>query len=562
MSSRNRSMVAFLAGLGGGMLKAQENERDRKRQEKIDAREDARFERERRGWEAQDALNTDLKDAAADREAVPGTVTGAEGNRVLTTDPAQTAAVQKTMADEAELRGEAAPTSRAGTGVMGKMARGNQIAEGEVDITRMNAPKARNQRVVDTLQKHGQIERAASMQNTMLDQQAKALGLESAQAQFADEQFNRRLSERLASPNWQDEAAGLLSETQVGALAGASVVARPTKDGKRMEFVASKEGQERVLGTFDKGDAGRAQFLQQVARVPLATKIGWIVEGERAAREEQRWQQTFDFNKKKEENDQQYRQRVLGLQMAQEARARQTHALAMEDAKIPPAVKLQAQTLAKQMETINGAMSKAMAEGMFDPNNPSSADLIKQQRVLGLQYQRLLAPYTPGSESKADPLGLNSPGAATGAAAAPGAGQPAASAAAAPAATSAPAAAPTAGGTPQLGPGGGYVPPQAAAGPMQAATARPQPSVAEVIAGPGAANSPALLASAQQKAAVIESLSAQMQEAQAGVVLAARSGGDVRGAMQQVAQVQAAVTEALAGMNEQQAAKVRAAAGL
>lgn len=555
----SRGMVAFLAGLGGGYLQAQDKNRAREREAKEDAWRDEQRGRQRADWEKQDKLDADLRDAGAERTAVQGTVTeGADGNKVLTTNPDQAAAIQKTMADEAELRGEAAPTSRAGAGVVG-MARGNQITDKPVDVAALNTPDARNKRVVDALSKNGQIERAMTMETSMLDQQAKRLGLDIQQAQWADDQFNRRLNERMSGPDWTKGAADILTETQIGGLGGATVSTRPTKDGKRVEFVATAEGKERVLGTFDQGDAGRAQFMQQVARVPLTSKIGWLVEGEKTKREEERWQKTFDFNKKKEENDQQYRQRVLGLQYAQERRLAEVHAVTMQDAKIPPGVKLQAQTLAKQMETANAALSKAMAEGMFDPNNQGTAELIKQQRVLGLQYQRLMAPYIPGSQNKADPLGLNGGG---GAPAADAAAQPAAAQAIPPAGARPPAPIAQPSGGMQLGPGGGYVPPQAAAGPMQQATAAQQPSVAEVIAGPGAAGSPALMASAQQKAAVIEGLAVQIREAQAGVAMAARGGGDVGSAMAQVAALQAQVTQALAGMNEQQAAKVLAAAGI
>jgi hypothetical protein len=542
----SRGMVAFLAGLGGGYLKAQDKRIEDERRAKIDAREEERFAREKKGWQEQDKLNQDLRDAAADRTVVSGTVTqSADGNKVLTTDPQQAAAIQKTLADEAELRGEAAPTSRAGQAVAGNMARGNQITDGPVDVAALNSPDARNQRTVDALQKNGQIERAATMQNTMLDQQAKRLGLESAQAKFADEQFNRKLTERLSGPNWKDEAASVLNDTQVGTLAGATVKAVP-KEGGKFDFVATKDGQSRVLGSFEDTDAGRAKFMQQVGRVSLESKIGWIVEGEKAKREEERWQQTFDFNKKKEENDQQYRQRMLGLQYAQERRLAQAHKATMEDAKIPPGVKLQAQTLAKQMETANMALSKAMAEGMFDPNNEGTKELIKTQRVLGLQYQRLMAPYIPGSENKADPLGLNGGGDKEPAAAPSGA--PAAAPAAAPTMTR-PAAAPVAQAAPT-------------APTMQQTVARPQPTLAEVIAGPSSSGNPALMASAQQKAQVIDGLAQQIKAAQAQVATTARSGGDVKAAMDQVAALRAQAIEATANMNPQLAAQVLATAGI
>lgn len=559
MSNR---MAAFMAGFGKGAMDGQDKIRQQEREKKEDEWRDEQRDNARRDRADQDALKADLKDAAADRTVVDGTVTQAGGNQYLTTDPAQTSAMQDTLAAEAELRGDAAHTSAAGKGVVGNMARGNEIVRGNADAAELNAPDARNQRVVGALQKHGQIERAAAMENTLLDQQAKRLGLEVAQVKFADDKFNRRLTERLSTPNWAAEAAAILDETEVGGLAGVTVTSRPTKDGKSVEMVAARNGEEKVVATYGNDESGKAAFLKQMARAPIENKIGWIVEDGRAAKEDQRWQQTFDFNKQKEENDQQYRQRVLGLQYAQESRARATHAAAMEDAKIPPAVKLQAQSMAKQLETINSAMSKAMAEGSFDANNPASAELVKQQRILGLKYQRLLAPYTPGAGANADPLGLA--GGKPEAAPAPGAGG------AAPAAR--PGAAPASAQPPvqpsyQVGPGGGAVPggwtpgASGAAPVAPPAASRPQASVADILAGPGA--SPSMTASAQQRAALVENLAAQLKTAQQAVVQNAQANPNgVGAAMADVATARAELTKALSGMNTQQAQQVLAAVGL
>lgn len=540
-------IASFLAGFGGGLMQGHTMKKREAREQKDDAWKEEQRDRQRKEDAEKDKLKQDLADAAAPRTTMQGIVTDGGGNRYLNADAVQAASMQDTLAAEAELKGESVPTQQPGTGVVGAMSRGNEITTEPVDTSKVNSADARNERVLGALRSNGQVERAMSMEGNMLDQQAKRLGLDVAQAKFADEQFNRKLTERLSSPNWGEEAAKMLDETEVGSLAGVTVTSRPTKDGKSIELVGVRDGKEKVVGTFENSDAGRAKFMQQVARVPLEAKIGWIVESEKSAREEQRWQQTFDFNKKKEENDQQYRNRVLSIQMAQESRARQTHALAMEDAKIPPAVKLQAQTLAKQMETINSALSKAMAEGSFDANNPASADLIKQQRVLGLKYQNLLTPYTPGAQKNADPLGLG--GGET-----PAAGAPASTPAAA--TTTQQASAPV----PRMGIGGGAMPP-AAAPAAAPAPAKEKPTVAQVLAGPSA--DPTLLASAQQKAQVVEQLAGQIKAAQAAVAQTARANpAGVGPAMQQVAAARAELTKALAGMNDQQAAQVLAAVGL
>jgi hypothetical protein len=250
-----------------------------------------------------------------------------------------------------------------------------------------------------------------------LEQKAKKLGLKVAELKFADDQFNRQLGQTFAeTPDWTQAAAQVLTKTQVGGLANVTVQAVPSQDGKKVDFVGqTQEGKQKVLATFDNTDAGKAQFLQRVMRAPVETKLGWIMED---AKEKQAQanadrafglqQSQFDLQKKETENNMQYRNRMLAIQQAQEGRSAATHRAAMEDAKIPPAVKMNAQALAEQIKSVDNALNKSMAEGMFDPANPGSQKLQEQRAALSIQYRRLLDPYIPGAQGKqADPLGLS-----------------------------------------------------------------------------------------------------------------------------------------------------------
>lgn len=535
----SRGMVAFLAGLGGGYLKAQDKAKEDERRAKDDAWQEEQRGRMRQEWKAKDALDADLRTAGQ-----PATVEEGAGGMVK----------PDTMdnRDVGLAENQALPN---GGLMQGQFKVGSKSyadkSEADKAVADHNAPQAVATRTADTLRKHGKVTEAMSMENAVIDQQAKKLGLDVAQAKWADEQFNRRITEQLsATPNWHDGAAKLLTDTQVGGMGGVNVTPKLSADGKTVEFVAQRGEQTKVLGQFSADANGMTKFMQQVARVPLESKIGWVVEGEKAKREEERWQQTFDFNKKKEENDQQYRQRVLGLQYAQERRLSEVHKTTMDDAKIPPGVKLQAQTLAKQMETNNAALSKAMAEGLFDPNSAGTKRLIEQQAVLTDQYRELMTPYTPGAKGpSADPLQMR---------------QPAASAAAqSPGQASQQPAAPQSSGQPQQTTAATAPAAQASARPtttMASVTAKKAPSLVEAIAGPGA--DPALTAIAQQKATAVSALAQQLKQAQAEVVTAAKSGGNIAAAQQKIAAARAEVTKLLAGMNEQQAAQVLSAAGI
>ena len=392
-------LASFLVGMGGGYIKSKDKQFERDRQAKEDAWMEEQRGRQRASWSKEDKLSTDLADAAAPRTTMQGTVTESGGQKLFSADPAQAAQLKGMAEGIADLEGTGPVTQQPGAAITGNMSKGHQITTAPVDAAKLNDPNARNQRVTDALMQNGQVERALTMETNVLDQKAKRLGLDVAELKFADEQFNRTLGEKFANtPDWTQAAAQVLSDTQVGGLAGIGVKPVPSKDGKKVDFVGQgPDGNARVLATFDNSDAGKAQFMQRVMRAPVETKIGWIVEEAKARQVQANSDRDFDLRKQESENAQQYRTRMLGIQQAQEARAQAVHRTTMDDAKIPSGVKMQAASLAKQIENIGTALNKAMAEGQFDPNNPGTARLLAQQADLGISYQKLLQPYTPGA---------------------------------------------------------------------------------------------------------------------------------------------------------------------
>lgn len=67
--------------------------------------------------------------------------------------------------------------------------------------------------------------------------------------------------------------------------------------------------------------------------------------------------------------------------------------LAKTEAKIPPAVKLLAAPISKEIDTISSALAKAQAEGMFDPNSESGKALLMRQADANKRLGDLVSPY-------------------------------------------------------------------------------------------------------------------------------------------------------------------------
>lgn len=274
--------ASFLAGMGGGYIKAKDKEYERERQAKEDA-----WREEQQGWQRadraeKDALRTSMKDAFADRSTIEGTaVTGTTGTS-LYKDPAQAQAAADEARIEAEMRGES-PSSVAtmkATGITGNMSKGHQITTDPVDLASLNSRDAKMARGVNALMAAGDPEKAIGMENTVMENQAKKLGLNVAQLKFSDDQFNRKMQETLSREgDFWGNASQVLTDTSLGGLAGVQVKPVVSADGKTVQLVGVKDGKEQVMFSAPNTAEGQLAFVQRISKADPATKIGWLKEG-------------------------------------------------------------------------------------------------------------------------------------------------------------------------------------------------------------------------------------------------------------------------------------------
>ena len=274
--------ASFLAGMGGGYIKAKDKEYERERQAKEDA-----WREEQQGWQRadraeKDALRTSMKDAFADRSTIEGTaVTGTTGTN-LYKDPAQAQAAADEARIEAEMRGESpsAVATMQATGITGNMSKGHQITTEPVDLASLNSRDAKMARGVNALMAAGDPEKAISMENTVMENQAKKLGLNVAQLKFADDQFNRKMQETLSREgDFWGNASQVLTDTSLGGLAGVQVKPVVSADGKTVQLVGVKDGKEQVMFSAPNTAEGQLAFVQRISKADPATKIGWLKEG-------------------------------------------------------------------------------------------------------------------------------------------------------------------------------------------------------------------------------------------------------------------------------------------
>lgn len=274
--------ASFLAGMGGGYIKAKDKEYERERQAKDDA-----WREEQQGWQRadraeKDALRTSMKDAFADRSTIEGTaVTGTTGTN-LYKDPAQAQAAADDARIEAEMRGESpsAVATMQATGITGNMSKGHKITTEPVDLASLNSRDAKMARGVNALMAAGDPEKAIGMENTVMENQAKKLGLNVAQLKFSDDQFNRKMQETLSREgDFWGNASQVLTDTSLGGLAGVQVKPVVSVDGKTVQMVGVKDGKEQVMFSAPNTAEGQLAFVQRISKADPATKIGWLKEG-------------------------------------------------------------------------------------------------------------------------------------------------------------------------------------------------------------------------------------------------------------------------------------------
>lgn len=193
-------MASFLAGFGGGYLKAKDKALEDERRAKQDAWQEEVQGRQRKEWESKDRLDADLKDAVTP-------VAVEQPNDVLKDD------------DGNDM--PAVPAFRAGAKRYATMEEATKAA-GE-----LNTPESQNTRVLDAYKRSGQFDKALTMQTAMRQG-------ELGEIQLANAKFQQRIGD------WMGGGFDGFRDGLNGYDGG------PFK-GKKVDFVLSEDGKTRSV---------------------------------------------------------------------------------------------------------------------------------------------------------------------------------------------------------------------------------------------------------------------------------------------------------------------------
>ena len=377
----SRGAMAFLAGMGTGYMNGEKEKKTQARQDKLDAQRDELHTSQ------MDKINQDKADRTALKYA----------GETVTARP-----LEGPQPESAYVNGQE-PTQPigyiSGNGASARTFAGNGVGQEQAAANAMeqNKPEARRTRMAD-LAMQGNTYASTALSNDA------SIRNNTAQASIAEQTLADRVTARSIQTLADFDAVGTyISDTPAD-----------NNGGKfKGKFMPSADGKTQIFNRLN--DDGTYTPTQRVfpntpggleqAKDALAGAMTPDQRREQARYLREREQdqankdRDFDLRKKESESTADYRTRTLAIQGAQEARAGSLHKLAMEDAKIPPAVKLQATSLAKQMEGIGSALNKAMAEDNFNPQSDNAKRLLEQQAALGIQYANLLKDFVPAAKT-------------------------------------------------------------------------------------------------------------------------------------------------------------------
>lgn len=401
----SRNAIAFIAGLGTGMIKQREREKDDARQAKKDAQDDALFTAN------MDDINQKKKERDALAEAGKPIVVNANaatldtsGKPVVYEDPGVASSDFRQARNMAQQTGSpmvgSAPQQTVTAG--GKQYQDQASAQTAADAA--NTPAGRAQRSAAALYGVGKPVEAMQLE-------AGAKTAQVADITLADTKWRNDLG--VAMQGGHDGIAALGTQSQAGILSGRTLKAVRNGDGTvtynrvdpdgtlvpdpRLTFPDTEDGVVKAAFTLDKliTPKDRMTHLLEAQKVAKADK--------RADREEVRKDadsaaKNNYYNSLSGKND-----AIANGEIGPGGRGAKSTYERMDELD-----KTRLTSINKQREKIQEAIIKGSADGSYDPTSPGAKNLQTQLALLSKQERELAAKYSDGGAAP-DPLGVRKP---------------------------------------------------------------------------------------------------------------------------------------------------------
>lgn len=383
----SKGILSFLAGAASGYMKGTMMDRDMKQEDEDRAarKEDREYVRKTRAREDSDRAT--LAAAGAEPDVGAGGMT------------------KPVTADNRDVGQPGEPGAADGGLTPGVTAGGKQYATRDAAM----APEAITERTAAAYRQIGKPAEAIQLENSAVAGKAAKFALDKAQKQFLDEQFDKKLT-TITTPK---DLENVLSGTEF--VQGRKVASVLSPDGKTVQLVTvGDDGSQQTLGKpFANDDAGVqkaltawSQTMTPGQKITAMQHFQTFEEGRRQFDENKRIQQEqFAETKRLQERQIGISEANLGvaqggLKLNQDKFEADLKNDPMRN--LPPVVRMSVQGLDKTLGTIETTITKAMADGNWDPKGAGAQELLTRQAALTRQKNALLKPYldaAPGAGS-------------------------------------------------------------------------------------------------------------------------------------------------------------------
>lgn len=403
----SKGILSFLAGAASGYMKGTMMDRDMKQEDEDRAarKEDREYVRKIRAREESDRAT--LAAAGAEPDVGAGGMT------------------KPVTADNRDVGQPGEPGAADGGLTPGVTAGGKQYATRDAAMAR----DAITERTAAAYRKIGKPAEAIQLENSAVAVKAAKFALDKAQKQFLDEQFDKKTAS-ITNPK---DLENVLSGSEL--VQGRKVSSVTSPDGKSVQLVTvGDDGSQQMLGKpFSNDEAGVqkaiiawSQSMTTGQKITAMQHLQTFEEGRRQFDETKRIQQEqFQENKRLQEKQIGISAANLGvaqggLKLNQDKYEADLKRDPMRN--VPPVVDMTVKGLDKALGTIETTITKAMADGNWDPKGAGPQELLTRQADLTRKRNALLKPYM---EAANDAAGGGKPGATPAAYKPGGAGKPA-----------------------------------------------------------------------------------------------------------------------------------------
>lgn len=309
----SKNALAFLIGMGNGYFAA-----DRRAKDDADREEERKYvrmrrDRETKEWDRQDAMRRDLGDAAAPVTVEPNMTHGPE-------------------MDDRDVGTPGAVLQQDGYRV--GQARMADLAVADKAAAAANDPRARTTRIAGVYEKHGEVDKAASMRANARQEEVAELQLDEARAQKLTREYDRRLHQ---VPDAHDAIAAFISDTK-GDGQGGSIKAKAvlSPDGKMVTYhqINADGSSSPTPYTFPNTREGAitAKFMLSQGISPKE-KLAHIIATAESDERRRQWEADFGLRKDAEARRAAHESRMLTMaeRTARAAEAKGAGAVATPD---------------------------------------------------------------------------------------------------------------------------------------------------------------------------------------------------------------------------------------